>query len=234
SFAHPSKPDPRIGLELGLILEKGCLMLSEHLKDLLQSFSLLLWVLGGRDWARPPPAELKAVQGTANRLSAYYEGSLSIQLQYHHRATPARAQPTVLYGRVLFHQRLDALLRQFVQKRSRSALTAIVEGLLPLPQEAASDRVDGGARTEKDSADMSRRVAIGSKQHYVHPQPAARLSFTLHKADEFLALFGGEGDTLHLGGRSLWLMSVVLLRCHKRRTACSIILCTYLDRHFDE
>jgi hypothetical protein len=26
----------------------------------------------------------------------------------------------------------------------------------------------------------------------------------------------------------LWLTSVVLLRCHKRRTACSIILCTYL------
>ena len=26
----------------------------------------------------------------------------------------------------------------------------------------------------------------------------------------------------------MWLTSVVLLRCHKRRTACSIILCTYL------
>jgi hypothetical protein len=42
-------------------------------------------------------------------------------------------------------------------------------------------------------------------------------------------LFGEEGDTLHTGARSLWLTSVVLLRCHKRRIACSIILCTYLD-----
>ena len=56
-------------------------MLSEHLEDILESFSLLLWVLGGRDWARPPPAELKAVQGTAKRLSANAQGSLSIQLQ---------------------------------------------------------------------------------------------------------------------------------------------------------
>jgi hypothetical protein len=44
----------------------------------------LLWVLRrGWDRTRPPPAELKAVQGAANRLSANHEGtSLSKKLQY--------------------------------------------------------------------------------------------------------------------------------------------------------
>jgi hypothetical protein len=45
-----------------------------------------------------------------------------------------------------------------------------------------------------------------------------------------LVQYATEPSTLHLGGCSLWLTSVVLLRCHKRRTACSIILCTYLER----
>src|SRR5215211_5049505 len=205
-FAHPSKPDPRIRLDLGLVLEKGS-PVPEHLKDLLESFSLLLWVLlGGRDRTRPPPAELKVVQGTANRLPACHEGSLSEQLQHQHRAAPARAQPTMLRGRAPFHQRLDPLSCRLVQKRSRAALLAIVEGHLPLLAEPAGDRVDGGARTEKDSGDVSRRVAIGSEQHDVHPQPAAGFSLALHQADEVLALLGEEGDTLHLGGCSLWLV----------------------------
>ena len=88
-----------------------------------------------------------------------------------------------------------------------------------------------GARWTFAHKTMGDRVDSGSgaeKQHDVHPQPTAGFSLTLHPKDALLALFGEEGDTLHTGGRSLWLTSVVLLRCHKRRTACAIILCTYL------
>src|SRR3712207_6473200 len=96
------------------------------------------------------------------------------------------------------------------------------------------DRVDGGSGAEKHPGDLGRAVALRGEHHDVHPQPTAEFSLTLHPKDELLAFFGEEGDTLHTGGRSLWLTSVVLLRCQKRRTACSIILCTYLvsDRRF--
>ena len=205
-------------------------MLSHHLKDLLESFSLLLWVLGGWDRTRPPPSKVQAVQGAPNRLSAYYEGSLSKKLQYHKRATPARAQPTVLCWRVLFHQRLDPLLCQVAQKRSWSSTLVIVKGaLLPFPYETMGDRVDGGTGAEKHPGDMGRAVAIRGEKHYVHPQPAARFFLTLHPDDEVLALFRSEGDTLHLGGcLFLWLAGFGVFTMPQKMAACSIILCIYL------
>ena len=106
--------------------------------------------------------------------------------------------PTVLRRRILFHQRLDPLLSRLIQKRSRATPFAIVEGRSTFPAEAVDDRVDGSARTEKDAGDLSGRVALGGKHNDVHPQPTAGFSLALHQADEFLALFGEEGDTLHI------------------------------------
>jgi hypothetical protein len=204
-------------------------VLSQHLKDLVQSFLLLLWVLGGWDRTRPPPSKVQTVQGATNRLSAYYEGSLSKKLQYHNRATPARAQPTVLCGRMLFDQRLDPLLRQVAQKRSWSSPLVIVKGAGPFPHETMGDRVDGGTGAEKHPGDMGRAIAIRGEQHYVHSQPAARFSLTLHPADEVLALFWSEGDTLHLGGcLFLWLARFGVFTMPQKMAACSIILCIYL------
>jgi hypothetical protein len=110
--------------------------------------------------------------------------------------------------RILFHQRLDPLLSRLVQERSRATPFAIVEGRSTFPAEAVDDRVDGSARTEKDSGDLSGRVAIRGKHNDMHPQAVAGFSLALHQADELLVLFGEEGDTLHLGGRSLWLTRV--------------------------
>ena len=153
----------------------------EHPHNLFEPLALLFGVLGGRDRTRSPPAEHQTVQSTANRLSAHEEGSLSKQLQHHKkRATPARAQPTVLGWRPPFNQHLDPPQRRFGQKRPWASVFPIPEGRLPLAPEAAGDRVDGGAQTEKDPGDVSRRVAIGGKQHNVHPQPTAGFSLALH------------------------------------------------------
>lgn len=97
------------------------------------------------------------MQSAAKRLPAHEEGSLSKQLQHHKRATPARAQPTVLRGRVLFDQRLDPLVHRLIQKRSRASLLAIEKGCLPFSQETLDDRVNGVVREQK----RTRAIRVG-------------------------------------------------------------------------
>src|ERR671917_2865547 len=99
--------------------------------------------------------------------------------------------------RVLLQQMFDALLGPPVERQFRPSPDTVEEGCWPLFDEPAYNRVNGGARTEEDTGDLGWRVAIGGEQHYVHPEPAAGFSLALHLPDEALALFGGDGDTLH-------------------------------------
>jgi hypothetical protein len=174
TFAHPAEAHSGVRLDLGLILQKGCLVLSQHLKDLLESFSLFLAFVG--DPWRVGPDETSSIessggaQGAANRLSGLLRGlALEKVAKPQQSNSSASATKRALWASALPPERLDPLLRQVAQKRSWSSPLVIVKGaLLPFPHETMGDRVDGGTGAEKHPGDMGRAVAIRSEQHYVH------------------------------------------------------------------
>ena len=107
-----------------------------HLQDILESrallFDVLFGVFLGRDGTRPPPAEAQAMERTAKRLRARGGCTLPQKLEGDELATPARAQPAMRGGRVFFEEALDALVRLLGEQRPRAALSAVVEGRVPL------------------------------------------------------------------------------------------------------
>src|SRR5918912_1487464 len=130
---------------------------------------------------------------------------------------------------LLFDQTLDVLVRRLLDQRFRASPAAVTKGRLPLPDEASYDHIDGGSRAEKHSADLGRRTTFSAEQHYVHPQPPARLPFALHLSDEVLAFFRSEGDTLHLGGCLFrgWL-DLASLPCHTERPPVQLSCASHL------
>jgi hypothetical protein len=189
-FAHPAQTDLGVGLQSGLLLEERARFL-EHRKDIQEPPTLLLSSLLGaflrRDRARPSPAKADAMEHAAKCLLANQEGPLLEQLIGQKLAAPARAQPAVFGGSVLFDQTLDVLAHWLSDQRFGTSHFAVVEGRLLLPDEARGDRIDGGSRAEEDPSDLGGRTTIGAEQHYVHPKPPARLPIAFHLLDEVLA-----------------------------------------------
>src|SRR3954452_11680047 len=152
AFSHPAVAHFGVSLQLGLVLEKRSRFLG-HLQDILEPrpllFDLLLGAFLGRYPTRPSPAEAETMERAADGLSANRGGPLPEKLQGEQLATPARAQPAMPGGRVLFEQALEALVRLLPEQRSRPAPSAVVEARLALPEEAGYDRVHGGARAEE-------------------------------------------------------------------------------------
>src|ERR687897_4847 len=232
--AHPAKAHLGVGLQLGLVLEKRPRLL-RHLQDILEPgvllYDLLFGVFLRRDEARPPPAEAQAVQRAAHGLPAQAEEPFPFPEKLHSEqlAAPARAQPAMFDGRVLFEQLLDALVRLLPEQRSRAARRpAVVEGGAPFPDEAGYDRINGGARAEEHASDLGGRASIGGEQRDVHPEPAAGLRFALHLDDEVFAYLRCDGDILHVRPFLRWLDGCGVFTMPQRTAACSIILCFYL------
>jgi integrase len=124
-------------------------------------------------------------------------------------------------------------LYRLIQKRSSwTSLLAIEKGCLSFSQETLDDRVNGGARAEKNASDPARRVAIGDEHYDVHSQPAAGFAFSRFILRmRLLRSFGARVILCIWAVASLvatgWFG--ISLRCHRgSATACSIILCTYL------
>src|SRR3982750_2580440 len=228
SFTHPAKAHPGVELQPGLVLEEGPLP-PQHLEDLFEPSSLLVRIFGGWDRPGSPPAKAQAMQHAANRLPTHHKGSLLEKLQGQEFATPARTQPTTLGGQHLFREPLDQLLCRFLHHRRGPSAFAVIERLVPLPDEASDDRVDGGTRAEEGAGDLGSRVTFGGKQYDVHSQPSAGFALTLHLADEILAFLRGDGDTLHKRPSLLWVDGFGVFTMPQRMAACSIILCIYLD-----
>src|SRR5215210_5253204 len=232
TFSHPAEAHLGVGLQLGLVLEKRSRFLG-HLQDIPEPrpllFDLLVGAFLGRYRTRPPPVEAETKERAADGLPANRGGPLPEKLEGEQLAAPARAQPAMPGGRVLFEQALDALLigRTF-QQRFRASPYAVVEGPSPLPDEASDDRVDGGARAEEDPSDLGGRATIGDEQHDVHPQPPAGSLFALHLDDEVLAFLRGDGDTLHGRPSLWWLDGFGVFTMPQEMAVCSIILCSYL------
>jgi hypothetical protein len=131
-------------------------------------------------------------------------------------------------GRPLFHQTLDALVGRLLERRFRASPSAVEKGGSLLPGEAGRHRIDGGARAEEDAGDLGGRETVRSEQHYVQPQPPARLAFSLHFPYKILAFGGGAGDTLHGRPFLLWLDGFGVFTMPQETVVCSIILCIYL------
>src|SRR5215204_1996427 len=171
ALAHPAEADPRVGLESGLVLEEGARLL-DHRKDVQEPRPLSLFVLFGavlgpdRTW--PPPAEAQAMKRAANRLPAYQGGPLLEQFHGQKLAAPARSQPSVGGGRLLFDQTLEVLSRRLPDRRFGPAPTTILEGAHPpfLLDEALDEGVDGAPGTVKDSGDLGGREAVRGEQGY--------------------------------------------------------------------
>src|SRR5687768_16178474 len=181
SSAHPAKAYFAkayfgVGFEFGLGLEERTCLL-RHLQDILKPralvLDLLLRVFFGRDGARPPPAEAEAMERAAQCLPARGGEPLSEKLQADELAAPARAQPAMRGGRVLFDEVLDALVRLIGEQQPRAAPSAIIESRAPLPEKAGDDRIHGGSRAEEDAGDLGRRATVGSEQRDMHPESAA-------------------------------------------------------------
>jgi len=132
-------------------------------------------------------------------------------------------------GRPLFHQTLDALVGRLLERRFRASPSAVEKGGSLLPGEAGRHRIDGGARAEEDAGDLGGRETVRSEQHYVQPQPPARLAFSLHFPYKILAFGGGAGDTLHGRPFLLWLDGFGVFTMPQETVVCSIILCICLD-----
>src|SRR5688572_11640815 len=227
SSAHPAKAYFGVGFEFGLVLEERTCLL-RHLQDILKPralvLDLLLRVFFGRDGARPPPAEAEAMERAAQCLPARLREPLSEKLQADELAAPARAQPAMRGGRVLFDEALDALVRLIGEQQPRAAPSAIIESRAPLPEKAGDDRIHGGSRAEEDAGDLGRRATVGSKQRDMHPESAAGLHFALHHPDKFLAFGGSDGDTLHWRPSLSWLDGFGVFTMPQGTVACSIIL----------
>jgi hypothetical protein len=131
-------------------------------------------------------------------------------------------------GRPLFHQTLDALVGRLLERRFRASPSAVEKGGSLLPGEAGRHRIDGGARAEEDACDLGGRETVRSEQHYMQPQPPARLAFSLHFPYEILAFGGGDDDTLHGRPFLLWLDGCGVFTMPQETVVCSIILCIYL------
>src|SRR5918994_1122451 len=183
-----------------------------------------------------PPAEAQAVQRAAHGLPAQAEEPFPFPEKLHSEqlAAPARAQPAMFDGTVLFEQLLDALVRLLPEQRSRAARPAVVEGGAPFPDEAGYDRINGGARAEEHASDLGGRASIGGEQRDVHPEPAAGLRFVLHLDDEVFAYLRCDGDILHVRPFLRWLDGCGVFTMPQRTAACSIILCFYLVGEFCE
>src|SRR5919199_5509538 len=217
ALAHPAETHPWVQLQLRLVLEERARFFFEHLQDLSESSSLRVGICGGRDRTRSSPAELEAVQSASKRFSTNEQCALFEQLQHKKRTTPARTQPAVRDGQLLFHQTLDPLVRWVIQQGFGPSPFAVVKGRLSFLRETIGDRVDGGSGAEKHPGDLGRAVAVGDQQHDVHSQSPGGFALTLHPDDEVLGLLWSEGDTLH-GRPSLscgWL-DLVSLPCHRR------------------
>src|SRR5215218_4654934 len=229
--AHPTEAHLGIRLQLGFVLEKRAGLL-RHLQDVFEpgvlALDLLLGAFLGPDGARPPPAVLQPVQRAAKCLAARGGEPLSHKLQAEELATPARAQPAMLDGRVLFEQFLDMLVGLLAEQRHGAAPLAVVEGRPPFPEKASDDRVDGGARAEEDTGDLGGREPFGGEQRNVHPQPSTRFHFALHLGDEALAFLGDNGDILHVRPFLWWLDGFGVFTMPQRTAVCSIILGIYL------
>ena len=194
-------------------------------------YDLLFGVFLRRDGARPPPTEAQVVQRAAHGLPAHADEPFPFPEKLHSEqlAAPARAQPAMFDGRVLFEQLLDALVGLLPEQRSRAARPAVVEGGAAFPDEAGYDRIHGGARAEEHASDLGGRASIGGEQRDVHPQPAAGLRFALHLDDEVFAYLRCDGDILHVRPFLRWLDGCGVFTMPQRTAACSIILCFYLD-----
>src|SRR5215216_2546468 len=149
ALAHPAEADPGVGLKPALVLEEGARLL-DHRKDIRKPRPLSLFVLFGAllgpDRTRPPPAEAQAMERAANRLSAQQGGPLLEQLHGQELAAPARSQPPVGGGRLLFDQTLEVLFRRLAEQRFGSAPSTILEGAHPpfLLEEVLDEGVDCG------------------------------------------------------------------------------------------
>jgi hypothetical protein len=168
------------------------------------------------------------MERAANGLPAHHDGSLLNQHNGEEFAAPAGAQPPMGSGRLLFHQTLDALVGRLLERRFRASPSAVEKGGSLLPDEAGRDRIDGSTRAEEDAGDLGGRETLRSEQHYVQPQPPARLAFSLHFPYEILAFGGGDGDTLHGRPFPWWLDGCGVITMPQETVVCSIILCIYL------
>src|SRR5919107_2099068 len=104
AYAHPAEAHLGVGLQLGLVLEKGARLLPRHSPDILQPgallFDVLLGVFVGPDGTRPPPAEAEPVERAAHRLPAYQDGGpLPEQLEGDELAAPAKLASAASRGR---------------------------------------------------------------------------------------------------------------------------------------
>jgi hypothetical protein len=161
---------------------------------------------------------------TARSLSNSKARSLQLQRSW-------RAQPLMRSGRSLSHQTLDALVDRLLERRCRASPSAVEKGGSLFSDEAGRDRIDGGARArEEDAGDLGGRETVRSEQHYVQPQPPARLAFSLHFPYEILAFGGGDGDTLHGRPFHWWLDGFGIFTMPQETVVCSITLCIYLGR----
>ena len=93
-----------------------------------------------RDRTRPPPAKAQAMERAAHCLPARHDGSLLEQLHGQELAAPARSQPSMGGGRILFDQTLDVLFRRLPEQRFGSAPSTIIKGAHPpFPLDEALD-----------------------------------------------------------------------------------------------
>ena len=148
-FSHPAEAHLRVSLQFGLILEERGYFLLRHFPDTFEPFALLRALLGGilirSDDARPSPAVLQTMERTANRLPARLRKPFAEELEGEELAAPARAQPAMIHGGVLFDELLEALVCGLSEQRPRTTRPAGVEGGAPLPIEAGCERINGGA-----------------------------------------------------------------------------------------
>src|SRR5215210_308013 len=137
----------------------------------------------------------------------------------------------MLGGRLLFDQAPDVLVGRIFKQRFRASPPAVIEGRPLLPDEAANDRIHGGARAEEGAGDLGGGATISSEQYDVHPQPPARLPFALHPDDEVLAFRGSDGDTLHGRPSLSWLVGFGVFTMQHRAAVSLFNYPVHLSSH---